>query len=281
MDIKLHRMDRFRWLIPRTGNMRVPGLIFSSDELIKAVRQDESLVQVANVAMLPGIVSVALGMPDIHWGYGFPIGGVAAFDAQEGIVSPGGVGYDINCGCRLMTTSLLADDVRASLKPLVTALFNNIPAGVGSAGPLRLSRKDERNVALQGAAWAVAGPPVSRSAAASARAGVRSVSQEQIHAAYSMGASRRQVIWHVIIPGAMPEILTAMRIAIGFGWTTLVAAEMVAARSGLGQMVLNASNFLRTDIVIMGIVVIGAVAYLFDLLMRYVERLVVPWKGKV
>lgn len=116
--------------------------------------------------------------------------------------------------------------------------------------------------------------------AMSARAGVRSVAQEQIHAAYSMGASRWQVIRHVIVPGAMPEILTAMRIAIGFGWTTLVAAEMVAATRGLGQMVLNASNFLRTDIVIMGIVVIGAVAYLFDLLMRYVERLVVPWKGK-
>ncbi|HTR58716.1 MAG TPA: ABC transporter permease subunit [Casimicrobiaceae bacterium] len=117
--------------------------------------------------------------------------------------------------------------------------------------------------------------------AMSARAGVRSVPQEQIHAAYSMGASKWQVICHVIVPAAMPEILTAMRIAIGFGWTTLVAAEMVAATRGLGQMVLNASNFLRTDIVIMGIVVIGAVAYAFDLLMRYVERLVVPWKGKV
>jgi len=117
--------------------------------------------------------------------------------------------------------------------------------------------------------------------AMSARAGVRSVSQEQIHAAYSMGATKQQVIWHVIVPAAMPEILTAMRIAIGFGWTTLVAAEMVAANKGLGQMVLNASNFLRTDIVIMGIIVIGAVAYLFDLLMRYVERLIVPWKGKV
>jgi taurine transport system permease protein len=117
--------------------------------------------------------------------------------------------------------------------------------------------------------------------AMSARAGVRSVPQEQIHAAYSMGASKWQVILYVIVPGAMPEILTAMRIAIGFGWTTLVAAEMVAATRGLGQMVLNASNFLRTDIVIMGIVVIGAVAYLFDLLMRYVELLVVPWKGKV
>jgi taurine transport system permease protein len=117
--------------------------------------------------------------------------------------------------------------------------------------------------------------------AMSSRAGVRSVSQEQIHAAYSMGASKWQVIWHVIIPAAMPEILTAMRISIGFGWTTLVAAEMVAATHGLGQMVLNASNFLRTDIVVMGIVVIGVIAYGFDLLMRYVERLVVPWKGKV
>jgi len=117
--------------------------------------------------------------------------------------------------------------------------------------------------------------------AMSAQAGVRSVSQEQIHAALSMGASNRQVIWHVVVPAAMPEILTSMRIAIGFGWTTLVAAEMVAATHGLGQMVLNASNFLRTDIVIMGIIVIGAIAYTFDLLMRYVERLVVPWKGKV
>jgi len=106
----------------------------------------------------------------------------------------------------------------------------------------------------------------------SARAGVRSVSQEQVHAAYSMGAWKWQVIWHVVIPAAMPEILTAMRISIGFGWTTLVAAEMVAATHGLGQMALNASNFLRTDIVVMGIVVIGAIAYLFALLMRYVER---------
>ena len=117
--------------------------------------------------------------------------------------------------------------------------------------------------------------------AMAARAGVRSVTIEQINAAYSMGASKWQVIWHVVIPAAMPEIMTGMRIAIGFGWTTLVAAEMVAATVGLGQMVLNASNFLRTDVVIMGIVVIGVVAYLFDLLMRYVEHLVVPWKGKV
>jgi taurine transport system permease protein len=117
--------------------------------------------------------------------------------------------------------------------------------------------------------------------ALAARSGMRSASQEQINAAYSMGASYTQVIRHVVLPSAMPDVLVGMRIAIGFGWTTLVAAEMVAANVGLGQMVLNASNFLRTDIVIMGIVVIGAVAFAFDLLMRYLEKVLVPWKGKV
>jgi taurine transport system permease protein len=116
--------------------------------------------------------------------------------------------------------------------------------------------------------------------AMAARSGVRSVAIEQINAAYSMGASKWQVIRHVVIPAALPEILTGMRIGIGFGWTTLVAAEMIAATAGLGQMVLNASNFLRTDVVIMGIVVIGIIAYGFDLLMRWVERVVVPWKGQ-
>ena len=117
--------------------------------------------------------------------------------------------------------------------------------------------------------------------ALAARAGMRSAAQEQINAAYSMGASYWQVIRHVILPAAMPDILIGMRIAIGFGWTTLVAAEMVAANVGLGQMVLNASNFLRTDIVIMGIIVIGVVAYAFDLFMRWVEKKLVPWKGRV
>lgn len=117
--------------------------------------------------------------------------------------------------------------------------------------------------------------------ALAARSGMRSASPEQINAAYSMGASYGQVIRYVILPSALPEILVGMRIAIGFGWTTLVAAEMVAANVGLGQMVLNASNFLRTDIVIMGIIVIGVVAYLFDLFMRGVEKKLVPWKGKM
>jgi taurine transport system permease protein len=116
--------------------------------------------------------------------------------------------------------------------------------------------------------------------AISARAGVRSCSIEQIHAAYSMGASKNQVIWHVVVKAALPEILTGMRISIAFGWTTLVAAEMVAAKAGIGVMVLNAARFLATDIVFLGIVVIGLVAFLFDVLMRRVERLLVPWKGK-
>ena len=114
-----------------------------------------------------------------------------------------------------------------------------------------------------------------------ARAGVRSAAIEQIHAAYSFGATRWQVLRYVILPSAMPEILTSMRIGVGFGWTTLVAAEMVAATEGIGYMVLSASQFLQTAIVIMGIIVIAAIAYLFDLLMRFVERRVVPWKGKM
>ncbi len=117
--------------------------------------------------------------------------------------------------------------------------------------------------------------------ALAARSGMKSASQEQINAAYSMGASYTQVVRHVVLPSALPEVLVGMRIAIGFGWTTLVAAEMVAANVGLGQMVLNASNFLRTDIVIMGIIVIGVVAYLFDMFMRWVERKLVPWKGRM
>ena len=114
-----------------------------------------------------------------------------------------------------------------------------------------------------------------------ARSGVKSAAIEQIHAAYSFGATRWQVMVHVILPSALPEILTAMRIGIGFGWTTLVAAEMVAATKGLGYMVLTASQFLQTSTVIMGIIVIAIIAYAFDLLMRFVERKLVPWKGRM
>jgi taurine transport system permease protein len=114
-----------------------------------------------------------------------------------------------------------------------------------------------------------------------ARAGVKSAAIEQIHAAYSFGATRWQVMSQVILPSALPEILTAMRIGIGFGWTTLVAAEMVAATKGLGYMVLTASQFLQTSTVIMGIIVIAIIAYSFDLLMRLIEWKLVPWKGRM
>jgi len=155
MDIRLEKIDQFRWLIPKTGAMRVPGLIFSSPQLLEAIKQDQSLVQVSNVATLPGIVRHSLAMPDIHWGYGFPIGGVAAFEENEGIVSPGGVGYDINCGCRIMTTSLRADEIRPMVKELVAALFTSIPTGVGSTGAVKLTKTEEAKVAVEGASWAI------------------------------------------------------------------------------------------------------------------------------
>ena len=117
--------------------------------------------------------------------------------------------------------------------------------------------------------------------AIAARAGVRSVSIEQIHAAYAMGGTRMQIVWHVILKAAMPEIFTGMRIGIGVGWTTLVAAEMVAADRGLGFMVLNAAQFLASDTVIMGIIVIGVFAFAFDLLVRYLEKFAIPWKGRI
>ena len=136
--------------------MRTRGLVFCSSEMIANLKQDQSLQQVANVAMLPGIVGSSLAMPDIHWGYGFPIGGVAAFDLNEGVVSPGGVGYDINCGVRLLRTDLSRPDVSGRIQELVDVLFGNIPSGVGSRRrDLKLKTATLHEVLRQGAAWAV------------------------------------------------------------------------------------------------------------------------------
>jgi tRNA-splicing ligase RtcB len=155
--VQLRRVDDHLWEIPRHGGMRVPGRIYASDKLMRDLRDDPALAQVVNVAHLPGIVGYALAMPDIHWGYGFPIGGVAAVDADEGVITPGGIGFDINCGVRLLRTALGVDDVAARLPRLADALFQAIPAGVGSEGAIpKLSHADEKRMLVQGAAWAVA-----------------------------------------------------------------------------------------------------------------------------
>jgi tRNA-splicing ligase RtcB len=127
--------------------MRTDGLVFANRAMMAALQKEQALEQVRNVATLPGIVGPSLAMPDIHWGYGFPIGGVAAFDADEGIVSPGGVGYDINCGVRLLRSNLQAQELRSCLQQLADALFRNVPSGVGShRRDLRLTLAQERKV---------------------------------------------------------------------------------------------------------------------------------------
>ena len=141
--------------IPAKGKMRVPARIYVAEELRPHIYSDNALQQVENVACLPGIVKHSLAMPDIHWGYGFPIGGVAAFDFDEGIISPGGVGYDINCGVRLLQTNLTVKDLLRKREQVLKMLFNQIPSGVGSTGPIKLSKTEEIKVLLQGAKWAV------------------------------------------------------------------------------------------------------------------------------
>ena len=157
MEVRgLHRTGTYTWELPATGGMRVPGRIFADETLIDALSGDGSLDQVANVAHLPGILCCSLAMPDIHFGYGFPIGGVAAFAVDEGIVSPGGVGYDINCGVRLLATDLDAADLKGKVKTVVDQLYRDVPAGVGSSGAIaKLPRKEMERVLVEGAGWAV------------------------------------------------------------------------------------------------------------------------------
>lgn len=155
--IEVERVDEYRWRVPRTGAMRTHGLIFADAGLMQDLEGDQCLEQVVNVAHLPGIVGPSIAMPDIHWGYGFPIGGVAAFDEHEGVVSPGGVGYDINCGVRLLRTPLSISDLRPKLSALADKLYSTIPSGVGSSrSDLKLSHKELNRVLDQGARWAVA-----------------------------------------------------------------------------------------------------------------------------
>ncbi|MFC1709451.1 RtcB family protein [Candidatus Omnitrophota bacterium] len=154
----IERIDEYRWRIPRSykSGMRTDGIIYADEKLLKDIRNDKAAEQVANVAFLPGIVSASMAMPDIHWGYGFPIGGVAATDIENGgVVSPGGVGFDINCGVRMLRTNLEFDETKSKIKELVYALFSDVPSGVGSKGDIRVSRKEERELLVKGAVWAV------------------------------------------------------------------------------------------------------------------------------
>jgi tRNA-splicing ligase RtcB len=155
--VPLERIDEVRWRIPvgaRPG-MRVEGRVYADDRLIAALRDDPALEQVANVATLPGIVGASLAMPDVHWGYGFPVGGVAATRVADGVVSPGGIGFDINCGVRLLRTDLTLDEVRPQLARIADALFRAVPSGIGAHTGRRLGRDEFDQVLLKGAAWAV------------------------------------------------------------------------------------------------------------------------------
>jgi tRNA-splicing ligase RtcB len=153
----LQRLDEVRHRVPESykRGMRVPGIVYADDKLLGGIKSDRALEQVANVAFLPGIVKASFAMPDIHWGYGFPVGGVAAVDADEGVVSPGGIGFDINCGVRLIRTDLDAKEIEPKVPELADAIFKNVPAGVGGHGLVKLNQTTIGEVLTEGARWAV------------------------------------------------------------------------------------------------------------------------------
>ena len=160
MKDKLVLKEEHVYELPKEGRMRVPGRIYSSQSLLEHPGMDSAIQQVANVATLPGIVDFSMAMPDIHWGYGFPIGGVAAFRTESngngmGVISPGGVGFDINCGVRLLRTDLVEQDIRSKQKELIDELYNEVPAGLGSKGKITLSDREIDSVLSIGAKWAV------------------------------------------------------------------------------------------------------------------------------
>jgi len=153
--MELHKVSDNVWEIPKQGDMRVPAVIYASEKLLQSVRRDLTLTQARNVACLPGIQRMSYVMPDAHQGYGFPIGGVAAFDMDEGVISPGGVGYDINCGVRLLRTGFTAEEISAKRKELLAEILKEVPAGVGKGGITKLSRGVLLDILSRGAEWAV------------------------------------------------------------------------------------------------------------------------------
>ncbi|TDA31171.1 MAG: RNA-splicing ligase RtcB, partial [Hadesarchaea archaeon] len=157
MTVKLRRVDEVRWEIPQDykPGMRVPARIYADEEMIREMGKDLTLEQAANVSFLQGIYKYSITLPDGHQGYGFPIGGVAATDAETGVISPGGVGYDINCGVRVLRTDLTKEEVIPKLHQLVETLFRNVPSGLGSTGHVRLTPQQLDEVLELGAKWAV------------------------------------------------------------------------------------------------------------------------------
>ena len=154
--MELRKINDYLWEIPPSGEMKVPGRIYASLKILEKIREDDSLKQVSNVATLPGIIGYSFAMPDIHAGYGFSIGGVAAMDLEEGVVSPGGVGYDINCGIRLAKTNLKYDEIKDKIDKIVSKMFSKIPSGVGSHGAIpKLSKENLKKVLIEGSKWAV------------------------------------------------------------------------------------------------------------------------------
>src|SRR5436305_4139215 len=154
----LEQVDACCWRIPKSykPGMRVDGLIFANEKLLDAIKKDQAPDQVANVAHLPGIQYASLAMPDIHWGYGFCIGGVCATDPDEGgVISPGGVGYDINCGVRMVRTNLTYQEVKPHLRTLVDELFRQIPTGAGKSGHYRFAGKDLHRLLGEGASYVI------------------------------------------------------------------------------------------------------------------------------
>jgi len=151
----MKKIAECKWLIEKSGGMRVPGIIYASDKLYKLIQSDNSIEQVRNVAYLPGIQKYSLAMPDIHWGYGFPIGGVAAMDTEEGVISPGGVGFDINCGVRAIRTNLRSSDLRNNKELLANKLYSAVPCGVGSKSDVNVSFSTLKRVLKEGSSWAV------------------------------------------------------------------------------------------------------------------------------
>ncbi len=149
------KLLKYKYIIQPTGKMSVPSVVFTTERLLPLLFKDKSLEQLKNVASLPGVEKYALGMPDIHEGYGFPIGGVAAFDVHEGVISPGGVGFDINCGVRVILTNIEKSEIEPRLRKIGEILFNTIPSGLGSTGIEKFSRKEIKSILRRGAYWAL------------------------------------------------------------------------------------------------------------------------------